>query len=265
MIDYGRVEHLVRQAGQMILDANITREQVHSKDGRYNFVTDYDLRIQQYLIENLKPAIPNAAFFGEEDTEGNGHRGISKGFCIYIDPIDGTTNFIYGYNHSCVSVGIALDGRIIAGFVYNPYTNEMYRAIRGQGAYLNDRRLWVEDRALEDGILAFGMPAGTQKEAWFFNMLRDANEIAQTIRNGGSAALDLCRIASGANVAYIQTKLNPYDYAAASVIIEEADGEISQMDGTPVSLETDCFVIAGAPIAYTQIKNVAVQAMHNDK
>ncbi|MBQ8095312.1 MAG: inositol monophosphatase [Clostridia bacterium] len=261
MIDYARVEHLVRQAGQMILDANITREQIHTKESRDNFVTDYDIRIQQYLVDNLRILLPEAGFFCEETMQDSESRDIRKGFCFYIDPIDGTTNFIYGYHFSCVSVGIALDGRMIAGFVYNPYNNEMYRAIRGQGAYLNDRRLWTENRTLADGILAFGAPADTTKGETFFKMLYQLYEVTQTIRNGGSAALDLCRVASGSNTAFIQTRLSPYDYAAASVIIEEAGGVITQLDGSPVSLEENCLVIAGAPVAYVQTRNIALRML----
>ena len=83
MIDYARVEHLVRQAGQMIRDAHVTGEQVHTKKSKHDFVTDYDLRIQQYLIENLRPLVPEAVFFGEEITDGNDACGSEEGFCFY--------------------------------------------------------------------------------------------------------------------------------------------------------------------------------------
>ena len=257
MIDYARVEHLVRQAGQMILDANLTAEQVHIKK-QHDFVTDYDVRIQAYLVETLSQVIPEATFFGEEMAEDQ--RACGDGFCFYIDPIDGTTNFIHAYQHSCVSLGISSEKRMIAGFVYNPYTNEMYRAIRGQGAYLNDKRLWTENRRLEEGISAFNMPSKPEKMDDFLDFLRRLYGKAETIRVGGSAALDLCRVASGSNVAYVQTQLQPYDYAAASVIIEEAGGVISQLDGSPVSLQEPCFVVAGAPVAYVEIRNIALEA-----
>ena len=264
MIDYARVEHLVRQAGQMIRDAHVTGEQVHTKKSKLDFVTDYDLRIQQYLIENLRPLVPEAVFFGEEITDGNDARGSEEGFCFYLDPIDGTTNFVFGYHHSCVSVGIAKDGRIIAGFVFNPYNNEMYRAVRGQGAYLNDCRIWTENRKLKGGILGFDAPVNPEHEAQFFEILRALYREAGTIRSGGSAAIDLCRVASGSNVACLEVLLSPYDFAAASVIIEEAGGVITQADGSPVSLTGDCSVIAGAPLAYEQMKEI-MQGIRNKK
>ncbi len=264
MIDYARVEHLVRQAGQMILDAHVTSEQVHTKKSKTDFVTDYDLRIQQYLIENLRPLVPEAVFFGEEKTAGNDGRSCEKGFCFYLDPIDGTTNFVFGYHHSCVSVGIALDGRIIAGFVFNPYNNEMYRAVRGQGAYLNDRRLWTENRKLGEGILAFGGPIEAENEGLFFEILRVLYRKTGTIRSGGSAAIDLCRVASGSNVCYLQDRLSPYDYAAASVIVEEAGGVITQEDGSAVSLEHNCSVFAGAQAAYAEMSEI-VRGIVNKK
>ncbi|MBQ9009343.1 MAG: inositol monophosphatase [Clostridia bacterium] len=262
MIDYERVEHLVRQAGQMIRDAHVTGEQVHTKRNRADFVTDYDLRVQQYLIDNLKPLVPEAVFYGEEDTVGNDGRNSEEGFCFYLDPIDGTTNFVFGYHHSCTSVGIGLDGRIIAGFVYNPYNHEMYRAVRGQGAFLNDRRLWVENRELQEGILAFNGPVNRDNEGPFFEILRILYGETYTIRSSGSAALDLCRVASGGNVAYVQDQLSPYDYAAASVIVEEAGGVITQVDGSPVSLESNCSVVAGAPLAYERTREIVLSILN---
>lgn len=105
-VNYRKIEEIVRQAGKIILSAHLTDESIHQKEGLANFVTSFDIEIQKFLIGELKGVLPEAAFFGEEDTEGSSHDHLD-GCCFFIDPIDGTTNFMFGYHHSCVSVGLA--------------------------------------------------------------------------------------------------------------------------------------------------------------
>ena len=238
----------------MILEAHVGKEEIHSKTGPANFVTDYDLKIQQFLIEKLSLLLPGVSFFGEEDTEENQLK-IGKGYTFFIDPIDGTTNFMFDYKNSCVSVGLSMDDKIIAGWVYNPYTDQMWRASRGSGAFLNDRPLHIEDRRLEDGICAFGAARYNEGDG-IFDVLPTLFTRSLSIRNGGSAAIDLCRIASGSNVGYVEMLLQPYDYAAASVIIEEADGVITQSDGSPISLNTGCSIVAGTRKTAEEIRTI---------
>lgn len=241
-----QIEQLVREAGGMMLHATgITRR---DKEGPANFVTQYDTKIQSFLIQALSGLFPGCGFFGEEETEGN-VRGKS-GYTFYIDPIDGTTNFLFGYRHSCVSVGLAENGRMIAGWVYKPYTDEMYTAQRGSGAFLNGQRLMIRDEGIGNGIVAFGCARYNDTEVQLmFDVVKECFLNSLSIRNGGSAALDLCRIASGSNAAYFELKLQPYDYAASSVIIEEAGGVIGTAEGAPIDLEGPCSIVAGTPTA----------------
>lgn len=258
MIDYGRIEDLVRSAGQMILQAQLTADAVHEKEGPANYCTDYDVAIQRFLIGRLKKIIPQAGFFGEEDTDGN--EALDSEFVFYIDPIDGTTNFMFGYHHSCVSVGLSCNGTMIAGYVYNPYVDEMYTGIRGEGSFLNGRRLQMKDIPLSGGIAAFGCAryndGGVDR---MFSTVKELFLRSLSIRNGGSAALDLCRIASGNNVAYMELKLQPYDYAAASVIVEEAGGRISQVDGSAITLDHPCSIVAGTPSAWAEVRQILLE------
>lgn len=258
MIDYGRIEDLVRSAGQMILQAQLTTDAVHEKEGPANYCTDYDVAIQRFLISGLKKIIPQAGFFGEEDTDGN--EALDSEFVFYIDPIDGTTNFMFGYHHSCVSVGLSRKGTMIAGYVYNPYVDEMYTAIRGEGSFLNGKRLQMKDTPLCEGIAAFGCAryndGGVDK---MFSAVKELFLRSLSIRNGGSAALDLCRIASGNNVTYMELKLQPYDYAAASVIVEEAGGRISQVDGSAITLDRPCSIVAGTPAAWAEVRQILLE------
>ncbi|MDY4692261.1 MAG: inositol monophosphatase, partial [Blautia sp.] len=177
------------------------------------------------------------------------------------DPIDGTTNFMFGYKHSCVSVGLAFKGKIIAGFVYNPFKNEMYKGILGQGSTLNGRTLRIQDKPLSEGIAGFDCTRyneGTSDNIdILFKVVRELYFQSLAIREGGSSTLDLCRVASSSNVVYFQMVLQPYDYAAAWIIVEEAGGVITQIDGTPLRLDGPSSVICGTPKAYAQTKEIA--------
>ena len=248
------MRELITAAGKMMLN---NRFEVHDKVGTANFVTDRDVEIQKFLIAELSARFPGCTFFGEEDTEGNQHN--TSGHCFFIDPIDGTTNYIFGYNHSCVSVGESLDGKMVAGYVYNPFTDDFYYAHRGQGAWLNGKPLHLIDRSLSEGIISFGCARyNTQDTDVIFDISKQLYLRSLSLRNGGSAALDLCRVASGANVLYLELLLQPYDYSGASVIIKEAGGVISQVDGSPITFNAGCSVLAGTPKAVAEAKEIIV-------
>ena len=257
MIDEKVIEAVIREAGGMILSAHLGEQNIHQKIGPANFVTDYDTQIQRFLIDRLSAILPGCSLFGEEDTEGN-KRSI-EGQVFFIDPIDGTTNFMFDYKNSCVSVGLAEDGVMIAGWVFDPYTDQMWSAQSGEGAWLNGKKLTVENRGLENGICAFGCARYNEGDG-IFDILPTLFMRSLSIRNGGSAAIDLCRIASGSNVAYIEMLLQPYDYAAASVIIEEAGGQICQVSGNPITLDRGCSIVAGTPKAIEEIRRIVRDA-----
>ena len=134
------IESIVRQAGKIILSADLKQSDIYAKEGPTNYVTEYDIKVQKFLIEKLSAIVPGSSFYGEEEMEENQHR-VGEGYTFFIDPIDGTTNFMFDYQFSCVSVGLAENGTMIAGWVYNPYADRMYHAVKGQGAYLNENRL----------------------------------------------------------------------------------------------------------------------------
>lgn len=244
---------LVKKAGKMLLDAKLSSKAIHEKEGIANFCTDFDLEIQRFLIDGLSKILPGAAFYGEEETEKNGREQDSE-YIFYIDPIDGTTNFIYNYNFSCISVGLSHNGSMIAGFVYNPYADEMFTAVRGEGAFVNGRKLYLEDSSVSDGIVAFGCARYHSCDVdLLFSVMKELFLNSVAIREGGSAALDLCRISAASNVAYLELKLQPYDYAAASVILEEAGGVITQAGGEPITFSQPCSVVAGTKKAHGEI------------
>lgn len=252
--DIKRLQVIVHEAGKLLLAARAADGNVEQKQGEANFVTEYDVKIQQFLVEKLSEMIPGATFFGEEDTEGNQAGRLGDGFTFIIDPIDGTTNFMFNYHHSCVSVGVALNGTLEAGLIYDPYTDSLYTAVRGQGAYLNDRHLVLTDTPVSEGIVCFGCARYNEADYdRLFDVVKELFLESLSIRSVGSAALGIARIASGSNVCYLELKLQPYDYAAAAVILEEAGGRIVQPDGSPITLDQFCAVVAGTPKAVEHI------------
>lgn len=108
------MQDIVREAGAMLKSAHLSTSEIHEKEGPANFCTDYDLRIQRFIMGWLAEVAPGCSSFGEEDTEGN-HGSATSPYTFYIDPIDGTTNFMFDYHHSCVSVGVAYAGQLVAG------------------------------------------------------------------------------------------------------------------------------------------------------
>ena len=250
------IEKIVLNAGRYMKDHPPQIKEVHRKAGLANFVTDEDVQIQKDLIEEFEKIFPSCSFYGEEDTAGN-NKNAKKGFCFFIDPIDGTTNFIFGYNHSCVSVGIGYDGKILAGFVYNPFADTFYSAVRGHGSLLNGNRLQIRNSSLAEGIVSFGCARYNEGDTdALFQIAKELYLESLSIREGGSAALDICRIAAGANVAYLELNLNPYDYAAASIIVEEAGGVIAQVGGRPITLDMPCSILAGTKKATEEVRTI---------
>ena len=254
---FDNIEAIVRRAGRIVKQANTGSAQIEKKEGLANFVTEYDVKVQEYLIGEFQKLIPDAAYFGEEATDGNKQQASAEGYTFYIDPIDGTTNFMFDYNFSCISVGLAYQKQMVAGFVYNPYVDEMFTARRGEGSFLNGRPIHAENRGIGEGIVAFG--CARYNEANMDLLFAAVQEIfwnSLSIRSGGSAALDLCRAAANRNVGFLEFKLQPYDYAAASLILEEAGGVIAQVDGSPIDLEAPCSILAGTPKACAEIRAI---------
>ena len=153
--DYKRickaVEDAERKAAELVLQAHgILAE---AKSGKRDVVTEYDRRVQTFLIEQLQKLLPDAGFFCEEMKEQD---RLDAGHLFIIDPIDGTMNFVHGFHHSCISAAYAEEGTVRVGAIYNPYIDEMFTAIRGEGAFLNGRPIAVYRDGLSESVVCFG-------------------------------------------------------------------------------------------------------------
>lgn len=251
---YDEITEVVIQAGEIIKKAHAEDDAVFQKEGDTNFVTKYDKQVQAFLIEHFRKMIPGVHFLAEEDGI---QQELGDEYCFIIDPIDGTTNFICDYRFSCVSVGLAYKGKMQFGAVYNPYTDDLYTAVRGEGARLNGKRIHCSTKGLATNIGAFGCARYNSDETdRIFDYAKKLYLNCLAVRSGGSAALDICRVASGANGVYIELMLHPWDYAAASLILTEAGGFISTVDGKMITLDKPCSILAAGRTCWKEMMKI---------
>ncbi len=244
------IPEIMREASKIMLSAHHISAAVTSKSGDSNFVTQYDVAVEQFLIEKLTERLPHAVVIGEEESDNHTEK-IASSLSLIIDPIDGTTNFIHHYAASSISVGVCDCGTMIYGAVYDPYTDRLFHAKRGEGAFVQtggkEIPIRVSNRGLSDSLVAFGTSPyyrDTLGEDTFraaYRLFREARDL----RRSGSAAIDLTALARGSLDVFFEYLLSPWDFAASSLIIEEAGGVITQFDGSPVTFDRPCSVLAG--------------------
>lgn len=217
-----------REGAELILHAGSMG--VHSKTGRRDVVTEYDRRVQELLVERLRAAVPDAGFVMEES---DAQDALSGEHIFIIDPIDGTMNFVHHYNHSAISVAYASFGQVLCACVYDPYADEMFSAIRGQGAYLNGAPIHADPSPLSETLFCLGSsPYYPELTDETFRLARIAFDNSLDLRRLASAELDLCAIAAGRAGLYFELLLSLWDYAAGMLIVEEAGGVCLSIDGS---------------------------------
>ena len=250
-----------RQAGRLINRASVDVEtmQVTRKE-RNDFVTEVDRASEEAIIETLQSAYPSHAILAEESGHRPGKGGkvpradeLSQLDHVWIiDPLDGTTNFIHGLPHYCISIALMERGVVTQGLVYDPIRNELFTASRGRGAFLNDRRIRVSRRTkLDESLIGTGFPFRMISQIdEYLAMLRPVMEKAAGIRRAGAAALDLAYTAAGRFDAFFELGLKPWDVAAGSLLVTEAGGLVGDFDGNARYLEGEQ-VLAGAPKVFS--------------
>ncbi|MFQ6017775.1 MAG: inositol monophosphatase family protein [Kiloniellaceae bacterium] len=209
-----------------------------SKKGPADFVSTADLRAEQVLREALSRARPGYDFLMEESGASQG-RGRAERRWI-VDPLDGTTNFLHGLPHFAISIALEESGEILAGVIYDPIKDETFYAERGAGAFLNDRRIRVSSRSrLEESLIATGAPfKGRGDRPHFLSELDSVLEATAGIRRCGSAALDLAYVAAGRYDGFWERGLSSWDTAAGIILVREAGGYVSQVDGRSALLRS---------------------------
>ena len=244
-----KITEIVKEAGKIILSAHNQENTVTAKEGKKNFVTKYDVAVQEFLFKELGKAFPDAQFIGEE-----GENDFSTDSLRFIiDPIDGTTNFMQDYRCSCISVALCNNNDVIAGVVYNPYTDELFSAEKGKGANLNGNRIKVSERPLSDGLALLGTsPYHPENTDETFALLRKVFDFSRDIRRSGSAAYDICTVACGRCEVFFEKGLQPWDIAAGTLILKEAGGVALNYQGREISFSAPNDVVFANPKAYKE-------------
>ena len=189
-----KIIDIVRRAGEIYKGADDDLG-IEKKGSAVNLVTKYDKIIQDFLFNELEKITPGAHFLGEE---GEDNKCITEGYCYIIDPIDGTTNFIKGFQHSAISVALAKDKEIIIGVVLDPDLNNLFYAEKGKGAFLNGKPIKCSDCTLNEALVLFGTcPYEHELAHKTFELTEKVFYKAIEVRRGGSAALDICYVAAG--------------------------------------------------------------------
>ena len=250
-----------RQAGRLINRASLDADALHvTRKERNDFVTEVDKAAEDAIIEILLGAYPRHGILAEESGLRPGS-GPARGDQLreaehlwIIDPLDGTTNFIHGLPHYCISIALMERGVITQGLVYDPVRNELFTASRGRGAFLNDRRIRVSKRTrIEESLIGTGFPFRRIRDLEiYFKMLRPVMEKAAGIRRAGAAALDMAYTAAGRFDGFFELGLKPWDVAAGSLLVTEAGGLVGDFNGNASYLESEQ-VVAGTPKVFSAL------------
>lgn len=203
------------------------------KKGPIDLVTEIDLRVEREFRALIAARFPDHTVLGEEGTDDGTEAARESRHRWIIDPIDGTTNYAHGLAIFCVSIALEIDGRTVLGVIYDPMADELFTAERGEGARLNGQRTHVTSCAdIGDALMCTGFPYSVREKpghliAGFAEFMR----ISQAVRRLGSAALDLCYVASGRFDAFYEESLKAWDVAAGALIVEEAGGRVTGTSG----------------------------------
>jgi myo-inositol-1(or 4)-monophosphatase len=225
-----------------------------SLKGPANFVSLADKRAEEMLYDDLSKARPGYGFLGEE---GGSREGADKSHSWIVDPLDGTTNFLHGIPHFAISIGLQRDGVLIAGLIYNPANDELYTAERGKGAFLNDQRLRVAGRRqMNDCVIACGLPhIGRGDHELSRREMAALQEKVAGLRRFGAASLDLAFVAAGRLDGYWERNLQPWDIAGGQIILREAGGIVSGIQGDDDPLTTG-HVVCGNEFVHAELVKI---------
>jgi myo-inositol-1(or 4)-monophosphatase len=239
--------HWSRNAGRLLREGYGKSHSIDFK-GRIDLVTEMDRMSETYLVSQIQQKFPDHTIYAEESGQIAGR----KGACWYIDPLDGTTNYAHHMPNFAVSVAYAEDNELELGVVYDPMRDECFSAARGQGAYLNGERIHVsEAQELIACLLVTGFPYDHETAEKNLANFAHFTRLSQGVRRLGSAAIDLCYIAAGRLDGYWEVSLQPYDLAAGALIVREAGGKISSMQGEEDLFHPPFSITAANPVIHT--------------
>ena len=227
-----------------------------SRKGPADFVSAADLNAEKTLREELARARPDFGFLMEESGASEGRDPRRR---WVVDPLDGTTNFLHGLPHWAISIAVEENNAIIAALVYDPIKDELFTAERGQGCFLNDRRLRVSSRRnLADAIFATGIPfKGLDGHDGFLAELKGVMAVSAGVRRWGTASLDLAYIAAGRYDGFWERGLHPWDFAAGILLVREAGGMVSELNGKDIRLDSPS-ILASNTALHSDLQRILI-------
>lgn len=249
---YEKIERLARVAGQIMLEAVGKINSICEKSSNSDIVTEYDLKIQEFLEKELLKLYPDAGILGEEGGKAQKLSEIDKEIVFIIDPIDGTTNFVRNFYKSAVSIALVKDGQVDYGCCYVPYSDEMFTAKRHEGAFCNGKKVMCSDRPIEQSVVLVGTAPYDKKEMAdaTFSIMRTLFDNAMDVRRFGSAVIDLLDVACGKAEMFCEMRLSPWDHAAAGLIAQEAGAIVSDMNGNKLKYDGRSSIVAASGKCY---------------
>lgn len=229
------LKQIALDAGKIVKEGYHTHKEITHK-GVVDLVTQYDVQTENYILEELKKYFPDHTLVGEESHSQSNNERYHYEKAIYIDPIDGTTNFIHGIPYLAVSLGVWEKGEPVMAVVYNPILEELFWAAKEEGSYCNGTKLAVSpQKELQQSLIATGFPYAKVNQGveyrWVIKCMTNLLPHIQDIRRLGAAAIDLCYLAQGKTEAFYEIDLKPWDVAAGILIVQEAGGEVSNVCG----------------------------------
>ena len=236
-----------RAGGAKIREGAQQRNALLIEHKRLNdLVSAVDRLSEAVIVDTILQTFPSHSILAEEGS-GNPHERESE-FCWIIDPLDGTTNFLHGFAHYAVSIGVQHQGEMVVAVVYDPIKEHLFEAIRGAGARLNGRPIQVAKRSgLSEALVSTGLPYPTATDApIYFRILEQVWQGCRNVRRPGAAALDLAYVAAGFLDGFFEFALLPWDIAAGSLLVTEAGGHVTNLHGGPDFLMHG-YIAAGAP------------------
>ena len=250
---------IAQEAGK-ILREEFDRPIQISYKGDVDLVTQADKRSEEAIVAGLTKYFPEHSIAAEE---GTGHESSTE-FRWHVDPLDGTTNFAHGYPCFAVSIALAQRGELLAGVVYNPFYEELFAALRGGGATLNGKRIFVSTvDTLATSLLCTGFPVHKRLANPNMHYYWDFTSRSHGVRRDGSAALDLASVAAGRFDGFWEFGLKPWDTAAGVLLIEEAGGKVSDFAGQPYQLGGPV-VLATNGVIHEETRGVALEISQRD-
>jgi myo-inositol-1(or 4)-monophosphatase len=239
--------------GAAVLEAWRSKFQVREK-ARFDLVTDADLGSQKEIYACLSARFPGHAFLGEEDAGTRCRPGADAPPTWIVDPLDGTTNYVHDCPLYCVSIGLQVAGDMVVGVVYDPARQEMFAAALGQGAWLNGRRLQTSAAAgLDEALLATGFPPDLRGQERTLAWWRHFSLRTRSLRRTGSTALNLAYVAAGRFDGYYAFDNHVWDVAGGMVLVREAGGVLSNVDGSPYDPHTPDGLASNGPLHATLV------------